>query len=409
MHSIPGRIEVLGKHTDYAGGRSLLCTVNRGFRLSSVPRDDACVRIGSATTGVAVEIDCAGGATRGDAEWRVYPETVVRRVVRDFDVRLSGCDIVFESDLPIAAGLSSSSAFVVGVFLALDEVNGLLDSPRARAAIRSREDLAEYLAAVENGMPFPPLDTAADPAGGVGTRGGSQDHTAILCCARDSLVRYSFRPVRREGVVRVARDTVFVIAASGVRAPKAGAVRERYNRLSDWAARIAHLWRNETGGTEAHVGEIVRNDPKAVERLHGIIARQSDATELDTRLSHFLAESERIVPAAAAALEQHDLDRFGVLVDESQGLAGRLLGNQVPETILLARRARELGAIAASAFGAGFGGAVWALVRADAASGFLEQWQRDYVAAYPTHAAESSFFLTPASGAAGPLPDRLRA
>ena len=58
---------------------------------------------------------------------------------------------------------------------------------------------------------------------------------------------------------------------------------------------------------------------------------------------------------------------FGDLVDRSQQLAERRLGNQVPETIELARSARELGARAASAFGAGFGGSVWALVsRADA-------------------------------------------
>jgi len=51
-------------------------------------------------------------------------------------------------------------------------------------------------------------------------------------------------------------------------------------------------------------------------------------------------------------------DKIGVLIDRSQDGAERLLGNQVPETIALARLARDLGAVAASAFGAGFGGSV---------------------------------------------------
>ena len=61
---------------------------------------------------------------------------------------------------------------------------------------------------------------------------------------------------------------------------------------------------------------------------------------------------------------------FGKLVDESQVAAEELLGNQVPETISLAKHARALGAYAASAFGAGFGGSVWALVSRSEAEQF---------------------------------------
>ena len=66
---------------------------------------------------------------------------------------------------------------------------------------------------------------------------------------------------------------------------------------------------------------------------------------------------------------------MGTLVDRSMSLATTALGNQVPETIFLARRAREIGAAAASAFGAGFGGAVWAMVRASDADGFIARWR----------------------------------
>ena len=73
--------------------------------------------------------------------------------------------------------------------------------------------------------------------------------------------------------------------------------------------------------------------------------------------------------------------------------------NQVPETIALTRFARELGAAASSAFGAGFGGSVWALVLANDAQGFTDRWRARYKAiARPRVLARSSFFLT----AAGP-------
>jgi hypothetical protein len=75
-------------------------------------------------------------------------------------------------------------------------------------------------------------------------------------------------------------------------------------------------------------------------------------------------------------------------------LAEHLLGNQVPETVALARSARELGAAAASAFGAGFGGRVWALVRAESAEEFLGRWQSRYAAAFPEAARGASFLAT---------------
>ena len=114
-------------------------------------------------------------------------------------------------------------------------------------------------------------------------------------------------------------------------------------------------------------------------------------------------ESGDLVPAAGAALEQGDIDRFGDLVDRSQELAARLLGNQIDETSWLAAAARELGACAASAFGAGYGGSVWALVPEGEAKRFLSAWVTGYAQRYPQRAVGSRFFLTGAGRAAGEI------
>jgi len=126
-------------------------------------------------------------------------------------------------------------------------------------------------------------------------------------------------------------------------------------------------------------------------------------TDLITRLDQFDAESRDIIPAAGDALERGDLVTLGALVDRSQRGAEVLLGNQVPETLHLTRSARSLGAVAASAFGAGFGGSVWALVRRDDAQRFTECWHESYAVRFPEPAKRASFFTT----AAGPAAMRL--
>jgi len=122
--------------------------------------------------------------------------------------------------------------------------------------------------------------------------------------------------------------------------------------------------------------------------------------ELVERLDQFVAESTEIIPAAAEALRAENMGLFGDLVARSQHLTETKLKNQVDEQIFLARTAREQGAVAASAFGAGFGGSVWSLVAEDQADGHLSNWSEAYHSAYPQHEDRSGFFLTrPASSA----------
>ncbi|MDN5688865.1 MAG: galactokinase, partial [Brachybacterium sp.] len=120
---------------------------------------------------------------------------------------------------------------------------------------------------------------------------------------------------------------------------------------------------------------------------------------LGGRLEQFLTESEQIIPAASTALETGDLEEFGRLVDLSQTGAETGLRNQVPETITLQRLARDHGAHAASAFGAGFGGSVWALVPADGAERFAAEWLEAYRAAHPER-RDATTAITRPGGAA---------
>jgi galactokinase len=411
---VPGRIEVLGKHTDYGGGRSLLCAVERGFCLAAIPREDddprsgappsPLVRIRDLDSDNAAEFEMSPDIPARPGHWSNYPITVARRIASNFHVQLRGADIMFSSDLPPAAGVSSSSALVVATFLALSEVNHVAESAEYRANIHTPEDLAGYLGAVENGLDFRDLHGHA----GVGTFGGSEDQTAILCSRANSLVQYSFCPVVFERAVPLPAGFGFVIASSGVLAEKTGAALDLYNRVSRRLSVGLERWRRATGRTDDSMQAAIQSSPDAAARIRDVLRATTDAEypaeSLLQRFDQFNTEANEIIPAAGDALARDDPAAFGDLVAQSQRGAERALENQIPETVALVRQARELGAVAASAFGAGFGGSVWALVKSSSIDTFRAAWSGQYAAEFPESAQRAEFFAT----RAGPPAMRLQ-
>ena len=391
---VPGRVEILGKHTDYCGGRSLLAAAERGFLFASLPSGGPSVTITDARSGETDSFALGPDLPAEPGRWPVYPRTAARRLARNFPGALRGARIAFASNLPPAAGLSSSSAFLVGAHLALAAESGIDARQEYRREIDGPEALAGYLASMENGSSFGSL--AGDR--GVGTQGGSEDHTAILCSRSGTAALYSFSPVRLERRIPLGDAVVFTIAASGIAAEKTGTAMVRYNRASRLARAAMEAWNGATDSRDPHLGAILASGPGAAERLREILSRERHGEfstgELLDRAEHVAQESGTIVPEAAACLERGDLDGFGRWAARSQDLGERLLRNQVPETVFLAREALRMGASGASAFGAGFGGSVWALVPRCGAAAFLEQWQARYAEAFPARAAGAAFFIT---------------
>jgi galactokinase len=398
---VPGRIEVLGKHTDYAGGRSLLCALDRGICIAARPRADDVLDVTDARTRTRATFQLSAALEPGNG-WARYAGTVARRIARDLGP-LRGADIAFTGNLPMASGMSSSAALVIAIYLIIATVNELSTRAVYRENIDSDDALAEYLSGVENGRAY--RGFAGDA--GVGTHGGSEDHTAILCGRAHALVQYRFAPVRFERVITLPADHVFALGSSGVVAEKAAGALALYNNAAEQLRVAADVWRAATGRDDAVLGSALLGDDDAVQRMRRALedTRQRGFAPdlLLARVEQFVEESNRIIPGAADALAARDMARFGELVDRSHHLAVTVLRNQIDETIHLAERARALGALAASAFGAGFGGSVWALVRAADASAFLEDWARSYHDRFPQHDATSAFFLSPAAEPAARL------
>src|SRR2546426_3885855 len=244
---VPGRIEFLGKHTDYAGGRSLICALERGFCVAAAARDDDRMLITDVGRLDRVEFSASPESIPRAGHWSNYPMTVASRVAQNFPGARRGADIAFISDLPPAAGLSSSSALLIAVFSVLNRVNALDQRDEYRQEIDGREDLAGYLGTIENGQSFGSLAGSK----GVGTFGGSQDHTPILCCGPGELRQYSFCPVKHQRSITLPGDYVFVVGVSGVSADKTGDALKKYNRISLLASEVLAIWRSAAGVGDA--------------------------------------------------------------------------------------------------------------------------------------------------------------
>ncbi|PID50777.1 MAG: hypothetical protein CR980_01960 [Propionibacteriales bacterium] len=146
----PGRIEVLGKHTDYAGGRSLLAAVDVGVTATLTEGNQAGLTISSDATQDTVQIT-SGSPPIG--HWATYAATVWHRLQRNFG-ELPPSRIHLTSTLPLASGMSSSSALVVAVADALVAHYDLDSRPEFAENIDSVEARAEYYGCIENGQSF---------------------------------------------------------------------------------------------------------------------------------------------------------------------------------------------------------------------------------------------------------------
>ena len=397
---VPGRLEVFGKHTDYAGGRTLVAALPRGFLFLAAPRADPRIHVVDARrTGGAAVHDAARHGAASTPGWRHYIDVVASRLSRNFPGAGKGATVVFASDLPSASGMSSSSALVVGMAASLVRIWDLTARDEWQAEIRDACDLALYYAAMENGARLGRL--AGDQ--GVGTHGGSEDHAAILLARPAHLSSFSFLPMRYLEDVRLPVDWQIVIATSGVTASKSDAARGTYNHLSRGAAILLELWNASERACPSLAAALATSDT-APDRMRALI-RQSAVSgwppdALERRLAHFEIE-DALAAEAVQAVHAADTGALGAISDASQERAALLLGNQVPETIALARVARACGAFAASSFGAGFGGAVWAMVPREDAEAFSARWQEVYRRTSPAGARAVVFLAPPGPAATG--------
>jgi galactokinase len=392
---VPGRIEVFGRHTDYAGGRSLVCAIDRGFLYAAVKGRQTRVRMYEESSEFEpVEFDLSASLKPRIGHWANYPMTMARRLSRNFGTgSLEGVDIVFSSTMPVGSGMSGSSALMMMTFAALSVANRLDATPTFRENLLDPVDLAVYLACAENGQGF--RDLKGDR--GVGTFGGSEDHAAILTSRAGMLSLFGFCPASLQDEVAWPRGWRMAVAFSGARAEKTREALEEYNLASRRAREAVERYNKAFGSRFTTLREVAdggasRRGQSWLDILD--VPPDPRAPCLADRARQFILEDRRHIPRALDALAAGKMDEFGKLLTASHLGSKKYLWNIVPEIDFLRTSAVRLGAAGASGFGAGFGGSIFAVVSSDRAASFLSEWRRQYARRYPRRAAHSDFFLT---------------
>ena len=250
---VPSRIEVAGKHR-LAGGHTLVCAIHKGFLFIAGANSKHIIRmVEDAAEFPPLEFPLTDAIEPSAGSWANYPMTMAQRVAANFGAEavLSGVDVAFSSDMAVGSGMSGSSALMMMCFSAITVINRLHERRKFRENIHDGIDLAMYLACAENGQTFRNLAGGK----GVGTFGGSEDHTAILNCSAGALSLYQYAPTVFKADAAWPSEWGLVIAFSGVRAEKTREAMEKYNLASRRASLSVSAY-NARGKKMRNLGEI---------------------------------------------------------------------------------------------------------------------------------------------------------
>jgi len=317
----PGRVELLGNHTDYNEGYVLSAAIDRGITLSGRATGDERILLHSRNLDRRHEARLGCLSPVREEEWANYPLGVLE-IFRQEGLPVSGVEIGIEGDLPLGAGLSSSAALEVSTGKLLEKLFALkLDPLRLAKLCRRAEN--EFVG-VNCGL----LDQVSSVF-------GREDHVIFLDC-REETVRTTPLP---PGVSLLITECGVPHRLSG------GEYNERREQCFDAAAKL---------GARA-LRDVSR------ERLE---AGRGAMPELSYRRAlHIVGENERVL-AGIAALERGDVEAFGALMSRSHESSQHHFENSTPELDALVAIARGLpGVLGARLTGGGFGGATVTLVR----------------------------------------------
>lgn len=362
----PGRVNLIGEHTDYNDGFVLPAALDRATTVTMTPRADRIVTVTTALGGKSFQFDLDEAAPQPKRDWTDYVRGVAV-VLEAAGHRLGGADLSIASNVPLGAGLSSSAALEVSVAAALT----------ARAGISiPLPELAKLCQKAENtfvGMNCGIMDQFISCVG--------IEHHAVMIDCRS----LDYRPLP------VAEDARIVICNSMVHHELAAA--GQYN-----------LRRAECERGVALLQPLLKAKGKDIVALRDVTMAELEAHKAALpeltyrRCRHVVSEDERVL-AAADALEAGDSATFGKLMLASHVSMRDDYEITCPELDTLVDIAMSLpGCYGSRMTGGGFGGCTVSLVSADAVDGFAKALAERYIAA--TGKTPEIFVCAPGPGVA---------
>jgi galactokinase len=319
----PGRVNLIGEHTDYNNGWVLPFALDRGVVAAAGRRGDGVLDIRSLQSAGPVSLPLSGLRPGSVTGWAAYPAGVAW-AMREAGLPIGGASLVIDSDLPQGAGLSSSAAIECAVAIALAGLSGT-DVPRgelARLARRAENEMA--------GVPSGIMDQSASLLGEAG-------HALLLDCRSGQVTPVPFDPAAA-GLALLVVDTGARHALTDGRYALRRAECERAAR----ALGVTSLRDVTDPGRAAAIGDEV----------------------LARRARHVISDDCRVL-AAADLLRAGDLAGLGPLLHDSHASLRDDFEVSWPQADVAAEAAERAGALGARMVGGGFGGSVIALVPAD--------------------------------------------
>jgi galactokinase len=359
--SAPGRVNLVGGHTDYNEGFVLPMAVDRRTAVAAAAREDGRIRLRSTDVGGAVVVDALPDdplPSDHEGSWANYPLGVLVELADAGLARVDGADFLVTSDLPRGGGLSSSAALEVATAAAAYALDGDVED----GTDLPRRDLAEAAWRAETGF--------------VGLDCGIMDQYASALCRAGEALFLDCRSRETEAVpLPGGSDGGGGTDRSGVRVVVVDTRVEHDLAESAYNDRVAEC-REAAARLDAAFGGVA--SLRDVRREEFLAGADDLPGALRRRVRHVVTENER-VRAAVDALRAGDLGAVGDLMYESHASLRDDYEVSCPELDAVVDVAWATdGVLGARMTGGGFGGSVVALVAADAVDGFRGRVAREY-------------------------------
>lgn len=341
MFAAPGRVNLIGEHTDYADGFVMPAAIDFATFAAISPRSDGKIVIRSENYGEQVEHDAAALPSKRSGHWSDYPLGVLA-VLGEEGISIPAFSLTLHGDVPVGAGLSSSAAIEVATMVA---VLSLTDAEIALPRI------ALLCQKAENGF--------------VGASTGIMDEFIACCGAADHALLLDCRSLEFR-LAPIPADVSLVISNTMVKHTHAG---------GEYNTRHAEV-EEATAILRRHRPEIQKLRDATVEELQRWGGEMPD--NVLRRARHIITENNRTV-AAADALERGDLKTLGRLLYEAHASYRDDFEASCPEAdILVELASKQEGCIGARLTGGGFGGCTVNLVETARARKFGQNLREGY-------------------------------
>jgi len=281
LFSAPGRVNLIGEHTDYNDGFVLPIAIDRRTFVAGAPRSDTRVVIHSLAFDQTVQFDLSEPGQRCRGSWLDYIEGTARALLA-LGFTVCGANLLIDSDVPAGAGLSASAALELSVGYALASLGGAPKPDRLQLALAGQKAEHEY----------------------VGTRCGIMDQYISALAQKDRALLIDCRSLTFEPVSLQLGNACVLICDTKVKHElSSSAYNERREQCEEGVQEIARQYPHVRALRDVTIAEFEALTP----RLRPL---------LDKRCRHVITETARTL-AAAGALRAGQLTRLGRLMSES--------------------------------------------------------------------------------------------